>query len=233
MEIVSGGNPFAAQGGTGVGAVIFDQPHDLFQSHARWTQNLNEQQRYERQLHEAKLARAATIVGDMDFKVDGIMDTDAPYFRDKTYDLQKRLGDIYYKYNGDLSTPDAMRDVQYLNAEKKALLAEAEQSRAQKSLIRDSMAKAASKPEDYDIDHMEQSLAQARLTPLKDRSQYLTENNLLKTNTPNLSELLDGEMKTLKPSVTTQLGSVLPNGQRSVKTVETFPPAVAPVWRQV
>lgn len=206
--------------GNGVGAVIFDAPsvnranagNMLFQALSSRAKQMNDAQiDKEKDLQTKSFA----MLDGIDIDKQGVFEPDLPYFQEKTQDLIKKRGEIYAKYGGDITSKQALQDINALDGEKAKLKLEALQSANDKKMYADATSKFVNNPSKYQPDLSTKGLEAYKSAPLGARAGVQT----LHEAPPILMDIMDKHSKTIGDdteitSTYTENGKVV---QKSIK----------------
>ena len=204
----------------GVGAVIFDAPsvnranagNILFQALSSRAKQMNDAQiDKEKDLQTKSFA----MLDGIDIDKQGVFEPDLPYFQEKTQDLIKKRGEIYAKYGGDITSKQALQDINALDGEKAKLKLEALQSANDKKMYADATSKFVNNPSKYQPDLSTKGLEAYKSAPLGARAGVQT----LYEAPPILMDIMDKHSKTIGDdteitSTYTENGKVV---QKSIK----------------
>jgi len=206
--------------GNGVGAVIFDAPsvnranagNMLFQALSSRAKQMNDAQiEKEKDLQTKSFA----MLDGIDIDKQGVFEPDLPYFQEKTKELIDRRGQIYAKYGGDLTSKQALQDINALDGEKAKLKLEALQSANDKKMYADANNKFVNNPSKYHPDLSTKGLEAYKSAPLGSRAGIQT----LYEAPPILMDIMDKHSKTIGDD-TEITGTYTENGkviQKSIK----------------
>lgn len=206
--------------GNGVGAVIFDAPsvnranagNMLFQALSSRAKQMNDAQiDKEKDLQTKSFA----MLDGIDIDKQGVFEPDLPYFQEKTQDLIKKRGEIYAKYGGDITSKQALQDINALDGEKAKLKLEALQSANDKKMYADATSKFVNNPSKYQPDLSTKGLEAYKSAPLGARAGVQT----LHEAPPILMDIMDKHSKTIGDD-TEITGTYTENGkvvQKSIK----------------
>lgn len=206
--------------GNGVGAVIFDAPsvnranagNMLFQALSSRAKQMNDAQiEKEKDLQTKSFA----MLDGIDIDKQGVFEPDLPYFQEKTKELIDRRGQIYAKYGGDLTSKQALQDINALDGEKAKLKLEALQSASDKKVYADATNKFVNNPSKYHPDLSTKGLEAYKSAPLGSRAGIQT----LYEAPPILMDIMDKHSKTIGDD-TEITGTYTENGkviQKSIK----------------
>lgn len=206
--------------GNGVGAVIFDAPsvnranagNMLFQALSSRAKQMNDAQiEKEKDLQTKSFA----MLDGIDIDKQGVFEPDLPYFQEKTKELIDRRGQIYAKYGGDLTSKQALQDINALDGEKAKLKLEALQSASDKKVYSDAMGKFINNPSKYHPQLSTKGLDDFKSAKLGERGGVQT----LHEAPPILMDIMDKHSKTIGDD-TEITGTYTENGkviQKSIK----------------
>jgi len=206
--------------GNGVGAVIFDAPsvnranagNMLFQALSSRAKQMNDAQiDKEKDLQTKSFA----MLDGIDIDKQGVFEPDLPYFQEKTQELIKKRGEIYAKYGGDITSKQALQDINALDGEKAKLKLEALQSANDKKMYADATSKFVNNPSKYQPDLSTKGLEAYKSAPLGARAGVQT----LHEAPPILMDIMDKHSKTIGDD-TEITGTYTENGkvvQKSIK----------------
>lgn len=184
--------------GNGVGAVIFDAPsvnranagNMLFQALSSRAKQMNDAQiDKEKDLQTKSFA----MLDGIDIDKQGVFEPDLPYFQEKTQDLIKKRGEIYAKYGGDITSKQALQDINALDGEKAKLKLEALQSANDKKMYADATSKFVNNPSKYQPDLSTKGLEGFKSAKLGERAGIQT----LHEAPPLLMDIMDKHSKTI------------------------------------
>lgn len=184
--------------GNGVGAVIFDAPsvnranagNILFQALSSRAKQMNDAQiDKEKDLQTKSFA----MLDGIDIDKQGVFEPDLPYFQEKTQDLIKKRGEIYAKYGGDITSKQALQDINALDGEKAKLKLEALQSANDKKMYADATSKFVNNPSKYQPDLSTKGLEGFKSAKLGERAGIQT----LHEAPPLLMDIMDKHSKTI------------------------------------
>lgn len=206
--------------GNGVGAVIFDAPsvnranagNMLFQALSSRAKQLDDAGI---QKQKAIQAQSFGMLDGIDIDKQGVFEPDLPYFQEKTKELIDRRGQIYAKYGGDLTSKQALQDINALDGEKAKLKLEALQSASDKKVYSDAMGKFINNPSKYHPQLSTKGLDDFKSAKLGERGGVQT----LHEAPPILMDIMDKHSKTIGDD-TEITGTYTENGkviQKSIK----------------
>jgi len=184
--------------GNGVGAVIFDAPsvnranagNLLFQALQNRANQMNQEQI---EKEKAIQAKSFAMLDGIDIEKKGVFEPDLPYFQEKTKELIDRRGQIYAKYGGDLTSKQALQDINALDGEKAKLKLEAQLSANDKETYSDATKKLTNNPSRYIADKSTVGLEAYKTTKLGERAGVQT----LHERPPSLLVMMDKHSKTI------------------------------------
>lgn len=137
MAIEAGGNNISyANNPESVGAVYFGAPVDLLAQQERQGDNLTRAIQFNEQKKLAKRKIANDLVGDLKVDFNGIMDTDAPYFKQKAAELANSYAKAL-QLGQDPSNPAFTEANTKFQADMNGLMAEVNASKSQRVLLQD------------------------------------------------------------------------------------------------
>ncbi len=206
--------------GNGVGAVIFDAPsvnranatNMLFQALSSRAKQMSDAQIDKEKDVQTK---SFAMLDGIDIDKQGVFEPDLPYFQEKTQDLIKKRGEIYAKYGGDITSKQALQDINALDGEKAKLKLEALQSANDKKMYADATSKFVNNPSKYQHDLSTKGLEAYKSAPLGARAGVQT----LHEAPPILMDIMDKHSKTIGDD-TEITGTYTENGkvvQKSIK----------------
>jgi len=177
-EVINNSTAYDAGGvGSGVGAAVLPTGN-LTQINQAWNQQNAQDEADADKAEKERVVNAKALISDLNPNVKGALDSDADYFRGKVADIQGREAELYKKYNGNPTSPDAMLQHKYLLNEKNNLENEAALSGNHKAiLLKEAQMLDADKGSGegkYDFEQSANRLAQLRIQPtIQDREKLL------------------------------------------------------------
>lgn len=207
--------------GNGVGAVIFDAPsvnranagNMLFQALSSRAKQLDDAGI---QKQKAIQAQSFGMLDGIDIDKQGVFEPDLPYFQEKTKELIDRRGQIYAKYGGDLTSKQALQDINALDGEKAKLKLEALQSASDKKVYSDAMGKFINNPSKYHPQLSTKGLDDFKSAKLGERGGVQT----LHEAPPILMDIMDKHSKTIEDDTEVSESYTDKNGKVLVKTTK-------------
>lgn len=206
--------------GNGVGAVIFDAPsvnranagNMLFQALSSRAKQMNDAQIDKEKDLQAK---SFAMLDGIDIGKEGVYEPDLPYIQEKVQDIIKKRGEIYARYGGDLTSKQALQEINALDGEKAKLKLEALQSVNDKKADIEATSNLIKNPSKYQLDLSTKGIEAFRKAPLGSRAGIQT----LHEAPPILMDIMDKHSKTIGDD-TEITGTYTENGkvvQKSIK----------------
>lgn len=134
MPLETQGNVSYSENPSGVGNVIFSQPVDLLALQQKQGDDLTKAIQFREQKNLAKRKIANDLVGDLKLDFEGIVDTDAPYFKQKAGELATLYSQAIQQ-GQDPSNPAFTEANTKFQSAMNGLMAEVKGSKAQKALL--------------------------------------------------------------------------------------------------
>jgi len=223
-----------SQNPSGVGSVYFGAPVDLLAQQERQGDDLARAIQYSEQKKLTKRKIASDMVGDLKVDFNGIMDTDAPYFKQKASELAGLYAQAIQS-GQDPSNPAFTEANTKFQAAMNGLMAEVNGSKAQKVLLQDVAVKYD--PNKHD-DSTLQKMGDFRLATPTERQKI---NLGLIPKKESYLEMVAPIAKDIKPEIENTLlkGGILGEqktttylpDEKIVSIVDATPTMVEKAWR--
>jgi len=234
MAQEAGGLVNYSQNPSGVGSVYFGAPVDLLAQQERQGDDLARAIQYSEQKKLTKRKIASDMVGDLKVDFNGIMDTDAPYFKQKASELAGLYAQAIQS-GQDPSNPAFTEANTKFQAAMNGLMAEVNGSKAQKVLLQDVAVKYD--PNKHD-DSTLQKMGDFRLATPTERQKI---NLGLIPKKESYLEMVAPIAKDIKPEIENTLlkGGILGEqktttylpDEKIVSIVDATPTMVEKAWR--
>lgn len=234
MAQEAGGLVNYSQNPSGVGSVYFGAPVDLLAQQERQGDDLARAIQYSEQKKLTKRKIASDMVGDLKVDFNGIMDTDAPYFKQKASELAGLYAQAIQS-GQDPSNPAFTEANTKFQSAMNGLMAEVNGSKAQKVLLQDVAVKYD--PNKHD-DSTLQKMGDFRLATPTERQKI---NLGLIPKKESYLEMVAPIAKDIKPEIENTLlkGGILGEqktttylpDEKIVSIVDATPTMVEKAWR--
>lgn len=203
--------------GNAMGAVIFDKPDNsgaemLFNALQNNAKRMDDQHL---QNQKQGLARQLALSDGIDIDKTGVFEKDLQYFQDRTKGITDKIGAIYNKYGGDLTSKEALQDVNKVEGEKAQLKMEALLSKNDKEMYNKLTNDLASHPEKYHPEQSALGLSNYAKATLGNRASVQT----LVERPPILMDIMDKHSKTIGDD-TEITGTYTENGKLIHKSIK-------------
>jgi len=186
--------------GNAMGAVIFDKPDNSGAEMLFHALQNNAKRMDDKQIAQQKAIqeRALAMTDGVDIDKTGVFEPDLPYFQEQTKGIVDEIGQLYGKYGGNLTSKEALQDLNVIEGKKARLKLEALQSAADKKFYTDSNNKLYSYPDRYHAEQSASALSNYTKAKLGSRAGVQT----LVERPPVLMEEMDKHLKTVTPDKT-------------------------------
>ena len=167
MEVLTGGNSFQTPN-AGVGAVVFNYPHDTpFDTEKNVIGDLDEYNQRKALAQQKKAEQTQALLGGLKLNPDGAMAQHIPDLQQSGQKIYETAARLMQQYNGDLSSPQAQRDW-LLNVENPAMQFHADIALSKNlgNTLKDVGDRAIAAPDKWNQDETNGNIAHVRATPL-------------------------------------------------------------------